>query len=374
MGRPRPTFDAIPVFRRRLGSRGIPREITSGPKGKRVDSLNDMAKKSKTKSDPIDDQLLEDELKNASDETPSGPSRVRRVRSQVFRPSGLFFLAVVLSGWLVGPHLMERLPDLRERPEYNLQAEKIHFQDRPHWVPHDLIPQVAKLENWDRQPISLLENSCCEQIATAFQRHPWVKQVDRVRLLPGARVEMEITFRKPVAMVEAGSGKYYPIDADAILLPPSDFSRADVNRYPIIINPSTPPQGPAGSYWGDLMVLGAARLAERLEQAHDEQTTHWDHLNLAAIALPKRTTAELNIEEIQFQLLTRDGSRIVWGRAPGTAHPGELTAEQKIGRLTQYLADFGTFRPPQGPLEIDIRHWQEITQRRLSALEAPTRR
>ena len=83
--------------------------------------------------------------------------------------------------------------------------------------------------------------------------------------------------------------------------------------------------------------------------------------------------AEVKIEELQYQILTRDGSRILWGRAPGTHHPGELSAEQKIGRLTQYLADFGTFRPPQGPLEIDIRHWQEITQRRLSSLETRRR-
>jgi hypothetical protein len=152
-------------------------------------------------------------------------------------------------------------------------------------------------------------------------------------------------------------------------LPPADFSRADVSRYPTIINPSTLPQGPAGSFWGDLMVLGAARLADRFQQPHNEGTTHWEHLNLAAIELPQRTTADVNIEDVQYHVLTKDGSRIVWGRAPGTDHPGELSAEQKIGRLTQYLADFGTFRPPHGPLEIDIRHWQEITQRRLSPRE-----
>jgi hypothetical protein len=291
------------------------------------------------------------------------------MRRQVFRPSWLFYLAIALMGWLFGPRLIDRLPDLTGREEYRLRAENIHLTDMPHWVPHDLVNQVAEIENWERSPISLLEHSCCEHLADAFSRHPWVKEVEQVRLRPGARVEMAITFRKPVAMVEAGSGKYYPVDADGILLPPADFSRADVNRYPVIINPSTLPQGPAGSYWGDLMVLGAARLADRFQQPYDEQSTHWEHLNLAGIQLPSRATAELKIEDIQYQVLTKDGSRIVWGRAPGTDHPGELSAEQKIGRLTQYLADFGTFRPPHGPLEIDIRHWQEITQRRLSTLE-----
>ena len=150
---------------------------------------------------------------------------------------------------------------------------------------------------------------------------------------------------------------------------PRTFRGRILKGYPLIENPSTLPEGPAGTSWGDLMVLGAARLAEHLLHAHDEHTSHWEYLKLAGIQLPRRTTAEVDIEEIQYRLITKDGSRILWGRAPGTDHPGELTAEQKIGRLTRYLADFGTFRPPHGPLEIDIRHWQEITQRRLSSLE-----
>ncbi len=329
---------------------------------------NDMAKKrasqaeSETKPSAPDDR---DEDRAAT----SGPSAVVRVRGRVFRPAWLFLLAMIASAVFVGPRLAERLPDLTSRKEYRLRVENLHFTERPHWVPHDLIGQVAKLENWNAQPISLLEESCCQEIAEAFSRHPWMKKVERVRLRPGGRVDLEITFRKPVAMVQAGRGQFYPIDADAILLPPSDFSRADIKRYPLIENPSTLPQGPAGTYWGDLMVLGAARLAEHLLHPFDETTTHWEHLKLARIELPRRTTAEVDIKDVQYRLITKDGSRILWGRAPGTDHPGELTAEQKIGRLTQYLADFGTFRPAHGPLEIDIRHWQEITQRRLSSLE-----
>ena len=327
-----------------------------------------MAKKRASKAASETELSTPHGVREDVEETP-GPSVVARVRRRVFRPSWLFLLAIVATGVFVGPRLIERLPDLSGREEYRLRAENIHLKDLPHWVPHDLIAQVAKLENWDDQPISLLGKTCGQDIATAFGRHPWVKKVERVRLSPGARVELDITFRRPVAMVEAGRGKYYPIDADAVLLPPSDFSRADIQRYPLIENPSTLPQGPAGTYWGDLMVLGAARLAAHLLHASDANASHWEQLNLASIQLPRRTTAEVDIEEIHYRLITKDGSRILWGRAPGTDHPGELTAEQKIGRLTQYLADFGTFRPPHGPLEIDIRHWREITQRRLSSLE-----
>jgi cell division septal protein FtsQ len=334
-----------------------------------ADAEKAMSKKSSSHKKPMivripvvdDEQDLQDK--------PRDYSKVTRVRGRLFRPEWLFFLAVIVTGVFVGPRLAERLPDLTDLEEYRLKVENIHFTEQPHWVPHDLVQQVAKQEGWDQKPVSLLAQSCCQQIAEAFSRHPWVKKVDRVRLRPGAEVELAITFRKPVAMVEASSGKYYPIDAEAVLLPPADFSRADVGRYPTIINPSTMPQGPAGTFWGDIMVFGAARLADHLMRSREDQATHWEHLNLSGIELPQRTVAEVNIEDVQYHILTRDGSRIVWGRAPGTNSPGELSAEQKIGRLTQYLADFGTFRPPHGPLEIDIRHWQEITQRPLGFLD-----
>ena len=71
----------------------------------------------------------------------------------------------------------------------------------------------------------------------------------------------------------------------------------------------------------------------------------------------------MDIDDLQFELLTRNGSRILWGRAPGTNHPGELTVEQKIGRLKKYQSDFGGFDQPHGPYEIDIRHWREISRR-----------
>jgi hypothetical protein len=329
-----------------------------------------MAKKPASDKKPKLIRIPVEEDEEEPEAPPRDYSKITRVRGRVFRPEWLFFLAMITGGVFLGPRLFERLPDLAEREEYRLKVDNLHLAEHPHWVPHDLVLQVAKREGWDQTPISLLDKSCCEQIAKAFGRHPWVKQVDRVRLRSGAEVELAITFREPVAMVEASSGKYYPIDGEAVLLPPADFSRADVGRYPTIINPSTMPQGPAGTFWGDIMVFGAARLADNLMRSREDQATHWEHLNLAAIELPKRTMAEVDLQDVQYQLLTKDGSRILWGRTPGTDSPGELSAEQKIGRLTQYLADFGAFRPPHGPLEIDIRHWQEITQRRLSPLDA----
>jgi hypothetical protein len=65
--------------------------------------------------------------------------------------------------------------------------------------------------------------------------------------------------------------------------------------------------------------------------------------------------------------LSKGGSHIIWGHAPGTGHPGELSTKQKIGRLDEYVKRFGGFDRPHGPYRIDIRHWRDISRTPLTA-------
>ena len=89
----------------------------------------------------------------------------------------------------------------------------------------------------------------------------------------------------------------------------------------------------------------------------------WVEFSLRAIVAPRVSSSMPVVDEMSFTLLTTGGSQIHWGRSPGTKHPGELSAEQKVGRLQKYLQDFGSFATPDQAFEIDIRHWQEISRR-----------
>ena len=75
-------------------------------------------------------------------------------------------------------------------------------------------------------------------------------------------------------------------------------------------------------------------------------------------------------DRVFLELLTHGGSRIVWGRPPGTRHPGELTVSQKLGRIMQFISHFDSLDPPGGPFEINIRHWREIIYRPLNSESA----
>jgi hypothetical protein len=160
-------------------------------------------------------------------------------------------------------------------------------------------------------------------------------------------------------MVEVRQGQY-PIDSRGVLLPPQDFSVADSRSYPVITGVVSTPQGPAGTDWGDNVVAGAAELAAEL-------APHWKKFGLVAIVAPRTVDDHEKIDEGVYVLLAKGGSRIVWGHAPGTDHPGELSTKQKIGRLDEYVTKFGGFDRPLGPYQIDIRHWRDISRTPLSA-------
>jgi len=107
--------------------------------------------------------------------------------------------------------------------------------------------------------------------------------------------------------------------------------------------------------WNDPALIAAARLAKLLEEK-------WKPLKLEAISIPRNASTKSDANDILLELIGKGGSRIAWGRPPGSDHPGELEPTQKIRRLEKYLADFGDYDKPNGPYEIDIRHWQEISR------------
>src|SRR5207249_1180584 len=160
------------------------------------------------------------------------------------------------------PPLGDLVPDLEGRPEYRLPATGISITPPPHWVPHDLVAQVAERANLPRD-LSLLDERLVDDVAEAFRHSPWVEEVVSVTKLYPAKMTVVLSYRRPVAMVEVKQGKY-PIDAYGVLLPPQEFSVAETRTYPTIAGVSSTPQGPAGTEWGDAIVCEAAKLADEL--------------------------------------------------------------------------------------------------------------
>ena len=75
-----------------------------------------------------------------------------------------------------------------------------------------------------------------------------------------------------------------------------------------------------------------------------------DHIEPSAA---DTTTGRL--AEPVFTLVTRSGTRIAWGYAPGANAVGELAAAEKVARLERYFTDHDTLAGPQGkPQVLDV--------------------
>lgn len=314
-----------------------------------------MSPKKTKKKRPVKPKVEEiEEEEEALEEEASALSPSLLIQA-LFRPKVLLVLAVAASGLFFFQKLKQQLPDLSQREEYQIATKDLSLIPAPpHYVPIDIVDQVIKRGPLPEQ-VSLLDQGLVLKVAEAFEKHPWVQKVVSVRKTN--TVEVEVTFRKPAAMVEGKQG-LFPVDIEGVLLPPEDFSVSDARRYPVITGIQSTPAGPAGTFWGDLTVTGAAQLAEALGP-------HWKELEIVSIEAPPRTTAVISLDDLIYRLITTGGSEIVWGRSPKSQRRGELRVDQKIGKLEKYYRDYGGFDRPHGPYEIDIRHWQEISRRPL---------
>ena len=346
---------------------------------------------------------------------------------KLFRPRVLVSISLLLFLAVCWPYLLDSLPELTQDSQYLLSSEELHITTPPRWVPGDLIsntlsraglalPQkptaveppagsttpatpsssvtstttgstastskksltsVTTSGASPSQTLSVLNEEVPARLGQAFAASPWVRTVRSVRMLRQGGIEVALEYRTPVAMIETPRG-LYPVDHDGVLLPPEDFSASEASLFPLVRKVSTSPQGPAGTAWGDLTVVGAARLAEILSPQQDLEK-HWKRLDLQAILAPEPSSipstgphSQATLKDLSFELLTRTGSHLLWGKPPG-GDQLEPSPEQKLGRLQHYLSTYGSFDKPRGACRIDIRDFKVISLYPLESAEAVRR-
>lgn len=290
--------------------------------------------------------------------TATPPSKTNSpTRSTTIRPvsTGQLLLRRLLSlgvvcgalgggGYAVWLNVREQL---LESEQYRLTLDHVDITPLPEWIRSDVKAEVIRDAEASGE-ISVLDEDLTKRIHQAFAAHPWVAKVVRVAKLPPARLEAELVYRKPVCMVQVADG-LFPIDIEGVLLPTADFSPHEAARYPRLSNAPLSVEPPAGSVWREQRVFAAAQLAGALSEV-------WEELNLEQF----ESLAEPGASALDFQLLTKKGTRIFWGPAPAEDEASQALAKAKVARLKQYFAERGTLEGPHGPQDLDLRHGAEI--------------
>jgi hypothetical protein len=215
---------------------------------------------------------------------------------------------------------------------YMVGPQGIEVTPPPPWVRAGIKNEVIRLGSLEQ--VSLLEIDTSRRVAQAFALHPWVHQVRRVSKHYPASITVDVAYRRPVAVVEVERGDQpglLPIDRDGILLPPEDFSVAQVKSLPRIAVGTTFPAGSVGTAWGDDRVAAAALVAEVL-------CDDWPHAPLYQIAALPAIAGSAN-RSTAFEIVARDGRRFGWGTAPSKEAAGEQSSAEKRLQLLKWIAE-----------------------------------
>lgn len=268
-----------------------------------------------------------------------------RGRGRPLAAVGLLTAAIAVGCCLVWPVVRDWVLSSRS---YIVGPQQVHINQPPDWIHTDIRAEVFLDTSLD-WPMSIMDEDLNERIRNAFSLHPWVAKVGEVWKQHPARVQVELVYRRPVCMVEV-SGRLYPVDGGGVLLPGGDFSAVEAARYPKLTGVDRVPVGTVGESWGDPVVLDGAGVAEALLPV-------WQRLKLSRIE-PSSVLATGVAEEHFYTLVTRRGTRVLWGRSPSTDAPGELPAAEKVARLRQYAQEHGSLEGRGGPQQLDVHRLQ----------------
>ena len=258
----------------------------------------------------------------------------------------LVALAVVmLLGWGAQAVWRRAAPSVASRDRYLLPAKAITITPPPEWIVADVRGQVIHSAGLDGR-LSILDAEFVETIKHAFALHPWVQTVDRIEKKFPPAVHVEVSYRRPLAVIETARGDLLPVDIAGSHLPADDvllIRRKSLPRITGIVG-----QPSEGQRWEDARVQGALEIVRYLTDA-------WEPLHLEAITPRARPEIRGERQFFVYDIVTRGGTRIIWGASPHAAAPGESPFAVKLDRLKSCVQQYGPLDSVKAPGIVDVR-------------------
>lgn len=253
---------------------------------------------------------------------------------------GMFLLAV--GGCLYGVHVLwsRAIAD----PRFRLDGETLSLAGAVRECPES----VAALEEIGRRfnGRSLLDPLLVSDMETAYGGSVWVKKVTRMRRRFPNRMDVEFLLRLPAAQVWNGN-RYWLVDADAVLLPPSG-AKAPFPELPEIVGVTAAvisgrPASP-GEEWRDEGVIGGLGILGAFwgSPLSDVLPVRRVVVNTGSFQTADRRNRE---SRRRFEVVSSGGAVVRWGTFNPGELPGELTSAEKLWSLQELLRYEEALRP-----------------------------
>jgi hypothetical protein len=184
-------------------------------------------------------------------------SKSRPVKTSWFRrwpvraTLSLLLVGAFLGGIIYAAHCS--LEYLQGLDRYRLEFTEIDCEPPVGMDRREFLDEV-RFESRLPKRLQLTDDNLPHLLRDGFLKHPWVERVEAVEIKPPKHVLVKLTHRTPVLAVKIGDTTW-AVDGHGILLRPN----APTLGLPIYNGNAKPPQGPAGTRWGDPNVEAAAR-------------------------------------------------------------------------------------------------------------------
>jgi hypothetical protein len=242
------------------------------------------------------------------------------------------------------------------RLAFPTRPPKVVLANRPAWMSDFLNEQILK----STQPIGLhsaFDRELLIDTGKALASNPWIKRVIQVRRMygqkPGDTLAIDCEYRTPAALVKWGQ-YYWLVDEQGVKLPeqysadllPKIVLGADGKINIRIIDGVSHDPCESGRVWQGEDLAGGLEMARLLaSQDWADQIRDIDVSNFGG---------RRDSREAQIVLMTRFGTQVRWGRAPGAKDSFiEVPAGQKLAAIEAIYQKDG--RVDAGQPWIDLR-------------------
>jgi hypothetical protein len=253
--------------------------------------------------------------------------------------------------------------NLIDDQQFALSLENIRVNQGPEWISNHLSSamfQLAKSES------SLLDPKIVPEAHDFVAKFPWVRNVNRVeKSVDGLDIDLE--YREPIAFVDIGR-KAIPIDVDGVvidrgMLNQTQFRIMRENRLRISLNGLTDNSALPWRAWPDGRIPNATKLCQFIAPV----SKRLELFRIVSFDLASSGNSP------RLEIWTWNGTKVIWGSAPGMEIPGEAAAAMKLSAIEQFIKARGplTEFPNPETLDIDVKSGKAILVKpsRLAELE-----
>ena len=228
-----------------------------------------------------------------------------------------------------------------ERKSFPTDPPDIVLVNRPVWMSDFLAEQIANTAR-PRTAHSPFDQQMLIDSVAMLRTNPWIKDVKQIRRAyrksPGDILEIDCTYRAPIAIVQWGDF-FSLVDGEGVKLP-EQFTFAQLSKIMfgqdgrmnirIIDGVSRPPPEPGHKWIGDDLTAGLALVKLLYGQPYAEEIRTVRISNFGGRVDPK---------EAWLVCVTREQTEIRWGRVKDN-DPAEVSIAQKLLYLNQIVEKY----------------------------------